>query len=65
MQKRRPGQGGADLLSGDLRTHTAFTLPRPLVDELSSLRALHLIHALGLRPELAAMLASLAFGGAA
>lgn len=32
---------------------------------LSSYRALHLIHALGLRPELAAMLASLAFGGAA
>jgi len=65
MRKRRPCQGGADLLGGDLRLPTKLTLPRPLADELSSYRALHLIQSLAVRPELAAMLASLAFGGAA
>lgn len=65
MQKRRPGEGGADLLAGNRHRFTKSALPRPLFDELSSYRALHLIQSIGVRPELAQMLAVLAFGGAA
>ena len=64
MQKRRPlSRSGADLCGGDRLCSTKSTMPRPQLDDLTSLRALHLIQGLGLRPELATMLAALAFGG--
>lgn len=53
-------KGGADLVGTDQHCLTKNRDSRPL--ELAGLRALHLI-ALGVRPELASMLAGLAFGG--
>jgi hypothetical protein len=64
MQKRRPlSRSGADQLGGDRAFLTKSTMARPQLDDLTSQRALHLIQGLGLRPELATMLAALAFGG--
>ena len=63
MPKRRPGKGGADQLGGDRLCSTKFTLPRPHSDELTKLRALHLMQTLGLRPELALMIAAVAYRG--
>lgn len=57
------GKGGADLFGDDRHRFIKSTLTRPLIDDSAGYRALHLIHALGIRPELATMLAALAFGG--
>lgn len=64
MQKHRPGKGGADLLGGDQFLLTKTTRFCPFFDDLTGYRTLHLM-AHGVRPELATMLAALAFGGGA
>lgn len=61
--KNPANKGGAD--RGSHRDHLCFTNNShfcPLPDDLASYRALTLI-AMGVRPELATMLAALAFGG--
>lgn len=61
-QKRRPLGDGADLLGGDRDCPTENT-PSPQPSTVTRLRALHLIGACHVRPELAMALAGLAFGG--
>ncbi len=63
MQKRRPAKGGVDLLAGDRPCLTKIPPERPELDGLSTYQALRLIHLHAVRPELAMMLAALAFGG--
>ena len=63
MQERRPGGSGAVLLGRERPCLTKISLPRPQQDDLTKLRALHLVQTFGLRPELAVMIAAVAFGG--
>lgn len=60
MMKRRPAKGGVDQLGGDLPCPTPNTMN--LQPELAAYQALRLIHIYAIRPELAVMLAALAFG---
>lgn len=64
LERKRPRESIADLFWRADNAHP-IAAPRPPVDGLNSLRALHLIHAFGVRPEVATMLAAMAFGGAA
>ena len=61
--KNPASKGGADQLGGDHLPYINNRNPRPLLDSLASYRALTLMADFGIRPELAAMVASLAFGG--
>lgn len=62
MENATP-KGGAVLLGGERAFPTKFTLPQQPFDDLARYRALSLMQSLSVRPELAATLASLAFGG--
>lgn len=65
MQKRRPARGGVDLLAGDRPCLTKSAPVSPHLDGLETYRALRLIQLHAVRPDWAAMLAALAFGGGA
>lgn len=64
MHKRHPVKGGAVLLGGEQGSPTKKTHSNQLIDELTDYRALTLIARYQLSPELATMLAALAFGRA-
>lgn len=64
MQKRHPGEGGAVLLGGEHALSTK-SAPEPQPASVLQLRALRLIAAHHVRPELAMTLAALAYGGRA
>lgn len=65
MESPRTGQGAraGKSIAADSSSLTRIPLPRPLFDDLTRYQALHMMQTLGVRPELATMLASLAFGG--
>lgn len=63
MRKRHPAKGGAVQLGGELRTLTKNSNPRQLIDGLTHYQAMRLVHFHAVSPDLAVMLAALAFGG--
>lgn len=65
-ERKRPHRAGADLCLAARDRHllTKAATPRPVLDDVTRYRALCLIADFGVRPELATMLAALAFGGA-
>lgn len=65
-RKRPPVRAGADLCLAARDRHllTKTATHRPVFDDVTRYRALCLIADFGVRPELATMLAALAFGGA-
>lgn len=61
MQKRRPSGSGAVLLGGEQSPPTKSDLTSQPFDEVARLRAMHLMVAFSMRPELATICAALAF----
>lgn len=64
MQKRHPGEGGAVLLAGNEHALPIKSTPLSQPDSVAQHRALHLIAAFNVRPEMALTLANMVFGGA-
>lgn len=64
MQNAAPEGSGAVQLAGNERVLSIKSTPLSQPDSVAQHRALHLIEAFNVRPEMALTLASLAFGGA-
>jgi len=62
--EKHPRKAGADLCCQAGNQHLNTANHRAAQDDLSDLRARHLMRALGLQPQRASILAGLAFGGA-